>query len=71
MQQTVLCPGYIQTGASKVTANDLTALTGYQPIKFVGESKYDGANKAFTDWPLFRTAEVYLNYAEAKPNWVH
>ena len=66
MQQTVLCPGYIQTGASKVTANDLTALTGYQPIKFVGESKYDGANKAFTDWPLFRTAEVYLNYAEAK-----
>lgn len=66
MQQTVLCPGYIQTGTSKVTANDLTALTGYQPIKFVGESKYDGANKAFTDWPLFRTAEVYLNYAEAK-----
>lgn len=66
MQQTVLCPGYIQTGASKVTANNLTALTGYQPIKFVGESKYDGANKAFTDWPLFRTAEVYLNYAEAK-----
>ena len=44
----------------------ITALTGYQPIKFVGESKYDGANKAFTDWPLFRTAEVYLNYAEAK-----
>ena len=66
MEQTVLCPGYIQTGASKVTVNDLTALTGYQPIKFVGESKYDGANKAFTDWPLFRTAEVYLNYAEAK-----
>lgn len=66
MAQTVLCPGYIQTGASSVTANDLTALTGYQPIKFVGESQYDGANKAFTDWPLFRTAEVYLNYAEAK-----
>lgn len=66
MAQTILCPGYIQTGASTVTANDLTALTGYQPIKFVGESQYDGANKAFTDWPLFRTAEVYLNYAEAK-----
>ena len=29
-------------------------------------SKYDGANKAFTDWSLFRAAEVYLNYAEAK-----
>lgn len=66
MAQTVLCPGYIQKGASKVTANSLNALTGYQPIKYVAESKYDGANKAFTDWSLFRAAEVYLNYAEAK-----
>lgn len=66
MAQTVLCPGYIQTGATKVTPNNLTALTGYQPIKFIGESKYTGANKAYTDWPLFRAAEVYLNYAEAK-----
>ncbi len=66
MSQTVLCPGYIQTGAKKVTANDLTSLTGYQPIKYVGNSSYDGANKAFTDWILFRTAEVYLNFAEAK-----
>lgn len=66
MAQTVLCPGYIQKGATKVTANNLNALTGYQPIKYIAESKYDGANKAFTDWSLFRTAEVYLNYAEAK-----
>lgn len=66
MAQTVLCPGYIQKGATSVTKNDLTALTGYQPIKYIAESKYDGANKAFTDWILFRTAEVYLNYAEAK-----
>mgnify|MGYP002773666460 FL=1 len=66
MAQTVLCPGYIQKGASSVSKNDLTALTGYQPIKYIAESKYDGANKAFTDWILFRTAEVYLNYAEAK-----
>lgn len=66
MKQTVLCPGYIQTGATKVTTNNMSSLSGYRPIKFVGESSYDGANKAFTDWPLFRTAEVYLNYAEAK-----
>ena len=66
MAQTVLCPGYIQKGATKVTANNLNALTGYQPIKYIAESKYDGANKAFTDWSLFRAAEVYLNYAEAK-----
>ncbi|MCM1451847.1 MAG: RagB/SusD family nutrient uptake outer membrane protein [Clostridium sp.] len=66
LAQTVLCPGYIQKGASAVTPNSLNALTGYQPIKFVGESTYDGANKAYTDFPLFRTAEVYLNFAEAK-----
>lgn len=66
LEQTVLCPGYIQTGASQVTPNSLNALTGYQPIKYVSESKYDGSNKSFTDFPLFRTAEVYLNFAEAK-----
>ena len=66
LAQTVLTPGYIQTGASAVTPNGLNALTGYQPIKYVGASAYDGDNKAFSDFPLFRAAEVYLNFAEAK-----
>jgi hypothetical protein len=66
LRQTVLCPGYIQKGASTPTRNNLNAVTGYQPIKFVAESAYDGASKAISDWPLFRTAEVYLNFAEAK-----
>lgn len=66
LRQTVLCPGYIQKGATTPTRNSLNAVTGYQPIKFVAESAYDGAAKAISDWPLFRTAEVYLNYAEAK-----
>lgn len=66
LEQTVMCPGYVQKGATKTTTNNLNALTGYQPIKFVGESAYDGANKSFIDFPLFRTAEVYLNFAEAK-----
>lgn len=66
LAQTVLCPGYVQVGASKTTANSLNALTGYQPIKFVNASAYDGSNKSYTDFPLFRAAEVYLNYAEAK-----
>lgn len=66
MAQTILCPGYVQTGASTVSLNDLTSITGYRPIKFVNASAYDGSTKAFTDWPLFRTAEVYLNFAEAK-----
>lgn len=66
LKQTVLSPGYIQKGATVTTLNKLVAVTGYQPIKFVAEVAYDGASKAITDWPLFRTAEVYLNYAEAK-----
>ncbi len=66
MAQTVLCPGYIQSGASTVTKNKLTVVTGYQPIKFVSSSAFDGSNKGVSDWPLFRAAEVYLNYAEAK-----
>lgn len=66
MAQTVLCPGYIQTGESKITVNDLSALTGYRPIKYVNSTAYDGSLKAVTDYPLFRAAEVYLNFAEAK-----
>ena len=66
LSQTVMCPGYIQKGGTTTTVNNLNALTGYQPIKFVGEAAYDGANKSFIDFPLFRTAEVYLNFAEAK-----
>ena len=66
LAQTVLVPGYVQVGASKVTPNALNAFTGYQPIKYVSEAAYDGANKSHTDYALFRAAEVYLNFAEAK-----
>lgn len=66
LAQTVLTPGYIQTGATAVTVNKMNAVTGYQPIKFVAGTAYDGAAKAVNDYPLFRSAEVLLNYAEAK-----
>ena len=66
LSQTVLSPGYVQVGDTKVTANALNALTGYQPIKYVNSSAFNGDNKSYTDYPLFRTAEVYLNFAEAK-----
>ena len=66
LQQTVLCPNYIQKGETTVTANDLTAYCGYRPIKFVGTKDHAGAAKSTSDWPLMRAAEVYLNYAEAK-----
>lgn len=66
MEQTVLAPGYKQTGSTQVTKNQLSSSTGYQPIKFVSSSAYSGASKGVSDFPLFRAAEVYLNFAEAK-----
>jgi hypothetical protein len=65
MAQTVLCPGYVIKGESKSTPNDMTSLTGYEPIKFVATSAQSGASKGTMDWPLIRAAEIYLNYAEA------
>lgn len=66
MAQTVLCPGYIIKEETKTTPNDMTSLTGYEPIKFVASTAHSGASKGTMDWPLIRAAEVYLNYAEAK-----
>lgn len=66
LAQTLLTPGYKQTGATAVTVNLMNSYTGYQPVKFVAEAAYDGANKGVINMPLFRSAEVYLNYAESK-----
>ncbi len=66
LAQTVLCPGYHKVDDEEETTNDFTAETGYEPIKFVVNDKYSGASKGFTDFPLMRAAEVYLNFAEAK-----
>ena len=41
-------------------------MTGYQLVKFLLPAKYDAYQASTSDMPLFRTAEVYLNYAEAK-----
>lgn len=68
LSQTILTPGYVQLGTEKEMKNTLSkyTLTGYQYIKFVMEPKYDQSNKSAMYFPLFRLAEVYLNYAEAK-----
>lgn len=67
MAQTIRTPNYKRIGGNKELAPDLSrSTTGYQLIKYLTEEKYD-ANKASTnDMPLFRLAEVLLNYAEAK-----
>lgn len=67
MAQTIRTPKYKRIGGNKELAPDLSrSTTGYQLIKYLTEEKYD-ANKASTNnMPLFRLAEVLLNYAEAK-----
>ena len=45
---------------------DGVAITGYQPIKFVEDStEKNGTSKNENSQPVFRYAEVLLNYAEA------
>jgi hypothetical protein len=65
MAQTVLCPGYMMVDSKTVTPDDMTSMTGYEPIKYVASAAHSGASKGTNDYILFRTAEVYLNYAEA------
>jgi hypothetical protein len=66
MVQTVLCPGYIIKDGKSVTPNDMTSMTGYEPIKYVSTEAHSGASKGTSDFSIIRAAEVYLNYAEAK-----
>ena len=47
--------------------NGWPTLTGYHPIKYyIREQDKKGFNEETHDYPLFRYAEVLLNYAEAK-----
>ena len=72
LAQSIRTPGYTRIGTTKVLAPDLTGtVTGYQPIKYVQDPKASGGNvdrndRSTADLPVFRYAEVLLNYAEAK-----
>lgn len=67
LSQTIRTPGYKRIGgAASVAPNFGNSVTGYQLIKFVGDVKYDNYNRSENDMPIFRYAEVLLNYAEAK-----
>ena len=67
LAQTIRTPGYTRIGDTEILAPNMAAVTtGYQPIKYVCEKKYDSFQTSENDMPVFRTAEVYLNYAEAK-----
>jgi hypothetical protein len=67
LAQTIRTPGYTRIGNTEPLVQEFGAtVTGYQLIKFVSTEKYDTYEKSITDMPIFRFAEVLLNYAEAK-----
>lgn len=67
LYQSIRTPGYTRIGDATPVAPDLSCcLTGYQPIKYVTSTAQDTYNVSDNDLIIFRAAEVYLNYAEAK-----
>lgn len=80
LAQTFLAPGKDVAAATFQDANlgvlsfprigdmkNSPSLTGYQPIKYyIREQDKKGFDKETHDFPVFRYAEVLLNYAEAK-----
>jgi hypothetical protein len=72
LAQSIRTPGYTRLNQTQVLPPDLSvAITGYQPIKFVQDPTSNSNNNDRTGssdvpMPVFRYAEVLLNYAEAK-----
>jgi len=68
MEQTIFRPNhYIRVGNTQLETYSVTvSATGYQLIKYVMDESTSTYNNSDCDMPLFRLAEVYLNYAEAK-----
>ena len=64
MAQTLYTPHSVINGKKTAAQNVKAARLGYQLLKYYIDTKYDGFSEV--DMPIFRTAEVYLNLAEAK-----
>jgi len=58
----ILFPGYKDPTSGNAVSNTLGSLTGYEVVKF---RKSDTSESYSSYFPLFRYAEVLLNYAEA------
>ncbi|MGM9741581.1 MAG: RagB/SusD family nutrient uptake outer membrane protein [Candidatus Cryptobacteroides sp.] len=79
--QTIRIPGYARITESggaysysetKQGVDPVVTLTGYQMAKFVmpdNNQALDKFDKSYNDLAIFRLAEVYLNYAEAKAEY--
>lgn len=70
LQQSIITPGYTKLvgGVPTQTAPDFAVtLTGYQVVKFnIDDKSYESAKICYNSLPIFRYAEVLLDYAEAK-----
>lgn len=67
LSQTIRTPGYKRDGKFVAPNFNGYTFTGYQPIKYVLDATHYDAGALNTNAiPLFRYAEVLLNYAEAK-----
>lgn len=66
LAQTIRTPGYKFDG-KPAAPNLQCAITGYHLIKYTMDNSENGFyKKSVNDMPIFRAAEVYLNFAEAK-----
>lgn len=67
MAQTIRTPGYTRIGETSSVLPDFSAsISGYQIAKYVNDVTQDGFQAGYQDIPIFRYAEVLLNFAEAK-----
>ena len=69
LSQSIRTPGYKRIGSTKTEAPDFSHTeTGYMITKYMqgADLNVDLYGASFNDLPLFRSAEVYLNFAEAK-----
>lgn len=69
LSQSIRTPGYKRIGSDKALAPDFGHTeTGYMLTKYMQgvDEDVDMYGASFNDLPLFRSAEVYLNFAEAK-----
>ena len=67
LSQTIRTPGYKRVDGTSVLAPSYSGtVTGYQLTKFVTSAVNDANSKSPNPLPIFRYAEVLLNFAEAK-----
>ena len=67
LAQSIITPSYIRDEETVTTPQNMAnTTTGYAPIKYLTIAAHNAYNKSEIDLIIFRAAEVYLNYAEAK-----